>query len=55
MALMHKGLFPSLPWFLQVELSQANIQLLFGYTGNMWTQAEGYKECISWIKTECIE
>lgn len=25
MALMHKGLFPSLPWFVQAELSQAAV------------------------------
>lgn len=46
---MHKGLFPSLPWFVQAQLSQVKIQL-FGYTGNAWTQEVGYKECISWIK-----
>lgn len=50
MALRHKGLFPSLPWFVQAELSQMKIQLLFGYTGNTWTQAVGCKEFISWIK-----
>lgn len=50
MALRHKGLFLSLPWFVQAELSQVKIQLLFGYTGNTWAQAVGYKEFISWVK-----